>query len=176
MGTFHRSFVLQFNSQKWARLLLHLIDLYYLHQKRKTCCYIFHEIVHLMTNLNYPVLFFSSANHSLPVRLFAWCMGVKISELSVSYLQIFNLQSISIVPQKTCTWKTAFHLFSKNNLSPNADWDALQRQKNMHEIMFHVLKTKEKSLAKDVLASHSSNIITLYKNESPILLVCYTLI
>jgi len=46
----------------------------------------------------------------------------------------------------------------------------------MHEIAFHVLKRKEKSLAKDVLASNSCNIITPYKNESPILPVCYTLI
>lgn len=82
------------------RLLLHLVCSYYLPYKRKICCCISCGIVHLLTNLDYPVLFFSSANHSLPARLFPWCMGENISELSVSHLQIFNLQSISIVSQK----------------------------------------------------------------------------
>lgn len=42
----------------------------------------------------------------------------------------------------TKTRKNTFHFCNKNKLDPNADLDALQRQKDMHEIMFHMLKTK----------------------------------
>lgn len=158
-------------------LLLHLICSYYLPYKSKICCCISCGIVHLMTNLDYPVLFFSSVNHSLPGKALFLMYGGKYQ-----WAKCFSSPNFSFTIHLHCLSKKLvcgrlhFNYCKKNNLSPNADWDALQRQKNMHEIMLHVLKTKEKSLAKDVLASNSSNIITPYKNESPILLVCYTLI
>lgn len=73
----------------------------------------------------------------------------------MSKFLIFNTSSLFFT--KICTWMNTFHLFNKNKLGPNAQLDALQRQKYMHEIMFHVLKTKEKSLSEDVLACNSSH-------------------
>lgn len=101
--------------------------------------------------------------------------GGKVIKLSAFHLQIFNLQRIFIAFQKTCTYNAAFHLLSKIN-SVQIHIQVLYRSKNMHEIMFHVPKTKEEALAKDVLACNSFNIITPYKNESSVLFVRYRLI